>query len=70
MEQHVSLEIQHKDVRLSLLPAAAGDTKVGKGRFPFCVDQLRCVVYQSDEFAGLLMFVRLIEILPLRITTN
>ena len=45
MDQHVSLGIEDKNVRLFLPPAAAGETEVGKGRFPFCADKLCRVIY-------------------------
>jgi hypothetical protein len=60
MDQHVAVGIQHEHIRLSLAPAAAGDTEVAESRFPFGLHQVTCIFHERDERARVLMLIDLI----------
>ena len=57
MDQRFSIGIQHEDVRLSLAPAAPGNTEIGERCFAFGAEQIRSVLYELNQVASLLVLI-------------
>lgn len=62
VDEHVSLEIEDKDVFLFVSPTAARTTELAKRRFALCADQLSRVSHELNKVTGLRMLVNSLRV--------